>query len=242
VIGTTLQRNDGLAKVKPGTAYVAFFDDDMEFKDDYLEKALAFLDGCPTIAGICGKLLVSGGVSREQAREMIADYKPVEGFEGIFDRHEGAAILYGCCMLVRFSLLQYEKFDENLPLYGYAEDYDISVRLRRYGIIGRYRGSIGVHLKSPEGRVNEIQRGYAIMANCWYLLKKEVCHLPPALGLLRFWIIGFVREQFFIFLRIVKGDRSLNWIDQSRGCLIAVVDILRGRSSPQRMLDISKPR
>ena len=59
-------------------------------------------------------------------------------------------------MVIRRAILNYETFDENLPLYSYGEDYDISIRLERYGLIGRFAGCVGVHLETPGGRVREV--------------------------------------------------------------------------------------
>ena len=52
-------------------------------------------------------------------------------------------------MVIRRAVLNYETFDENLPLYSYGEDYDLSIRLERYGLVGRFQGCIGVHLETP---------------------------------------------------------------------------------------------
>ena len=87
-------------------------------------------------------------------------------------------ILFGCNMVIRRAVLSYEKFDENLPLYAYGEDYDISIRLERYGLVGRFEGCVGVHLETPGGRVSEVLRGYSFVANNWYFMKKGVIHLP----------------------------------------------------------------
>jgi GT2 family glycosyltransferase len=240
VTGLCRQRNLGLEKVAPNTDYVAFFDDDMELRSDYLEKGVKFLDDCPGVAAFSGKLVRDGGVDREKARQLIADYHPVENYEGAFIHGGKLAILYGCCMIIRRTLLTYEKFDENLPLYCFGEDYDISIRLRRYGIIGRYQACIGVHFRSPGGRVSEVQRGYAIVANNWYFLQKGVTHLPPLPGYLRFWLVIFFKLLIEALWQELLGDKSLDWRGRARGFLLAAADILLGQSSPQRMLDYSE--
>jgi GT2 family glycosyltransferase len=235
-----IQRNLGLQKIAPGTDYVAFFDDDFELKADYLEKGVQFLDDCPAVAGFSGRVLQDGGISRKEAKEIIAHFQPTENYEGHFIRGVKYAILYGCCMVIRRSVLAHEKFDETLPLYAFGEDYDISMRVQRYGLIGRYEECVGVHLKTTGGRVNEVQRGYAIIANNWYFLRKGVTHLPPFSAHVRFWLVVVVKLWLDALWRTLKGDRSVDWLGRAKGFVIAVVDIFRGRSSPQRMLDFSR--
>jgi len=238
--GICRQRNHGLEKIAPGTDYVAFFDDDMELKPDYLEKAVNFLDCYPAIVAITGWIERDGDISREEARRAIAEYRPKETYRGTFIRDVKHTILYGCAMVMRGSVMKYEKFDENLPLYAYGEDYDISMRLRRYGFIGKYMECVGVHLASSGGRINEVQRGYSMIANNWYFIRKGVCHLPPMLAHLRFWTIVFGKHLVLAFWDMLKGNKPLNNARRAWGYLIGVGDVLRGRSSPERMLDFSK--
>jgi len=238
--GICRQRNLGLEKIAPGTDYVAFFDDDVELKADYLEKAATFLDSSPAIVGISGWMVRDGNISREEAKRAIAGYRPGETYKGTFLRDVKYAILYGCAMIMRGSVMKYEKFDENLPLYAYGEDYDISMRLRRHGFIGRYMECVGVHLASPGGRINEVQRGYSMIANNWYFMRKGVCHLPPMLAHLRFWTIVFGKHLVVAFWHMLKGNKPLNNARRAWGFLIGAADVLRGRSSPERMLDFSR--
>jgi GT2 family glycosyltransferase len=238
--GTCVQRNYGVEKVAPGTDYIAFFDDDFEMREDYLQKAVEFFDEVPAVAGFSGMVIRDGGVTREEAKQIIASYQPKEDYRGIFIRGVKYAILYGCCMMIRSHLLAYEKFDENLPLYGFGEDYDFSMRIKRYGFIGRYNNCLGVHLKSPGGRVNEVQRGYAIVANNWYFLRKGVSHLPPVLAIFRFWFVVVLKLLIDALWRALKGDKTLDWAGRARGFCFAVGDIVLGRSSPRRIMDFSK--
>jgi GT2 family glycosyltransferase len=41
-------------------------------------------------------------------------------------------VLYASKVLVRAEPLRQMLFDENLPLYGYGEDYELSLRLKKY--------------------------------------------------------------------------------------------------------------
>src|SRR5260370_18220425 len=140
--------------------YVRCFDDDFELKADYLEEEVAFMNVNVSIMGISGLLSGRRGISREEAKKLIASYQPGENPKGTFFSQGKHHILYGCNMIIRRAVLNYEQFDENLPLYSYGQVYDLSLRLERYGRIGRLHGSIWVHLETPGVRVRVVLRGY----------------------------------------------------------------------------------
>ena len=154
-LGLTSQRNKGIRAIPITVPYVGFFDDDFELKADYLEQAVAFMNANLSVMGISGHLLASGGISRQEAKKLITNYRPRENPRGMFFSQGKHHILYGCNMIIRRAVLKYETFDENLPFYSYGEDYDFSIRLERYGLVGRFAGCIGVHLETPGGRVRE---------------------------------------------------------------------------------------
>jgi GT2 family glycosyltransferase len=234
-LGLTSQRNKGITAIATTVRYVGFFDDDFELKEDYLEQAVAFMDANASIVGISGHLLAGGGISRPEARTLIAGYRPGETHEGIFFSRGKHHILFGCNMVIRRAILNYEKFDENLPLYSYGEDYDISIRLERYGLIGRFAGCVGVHLETPGGRVREVLRGYSFVANNWYFLRKRVTHLPLLKAWTRFWVVCVGKNLWQSLWRLLKGDRSLDWSGRLKGYLLALKDIFLGRCHPRRI-------
>jgi GT2 family glycosyltransferase len=237
-LGLTLQRNKGIETIPKAVKYVGCFDDDIELKADYLEQAVAFMNANVSIMGISGHLLASGGISREEAKKLIASYQPGENSRGMFFSHGKHHILFGCNMIIRRAALNYERFDENLPLYSYGEDYDLSIRLERYGLIGRFAGCVGVHLETPGGRVREVLRGYSFVANNWYFLKKGVMHLPLHLAWTRFWLICFGKSTLTSVWNLLKGDRSLDWSGRLKGHLLALKDIFLGRCHPGRIKEI----
>ena len=237
-LGLTTQRNSGIETVSPAAKYVGCFDDDFELKDDYLEQAVAFLDANIQVVGMSGRILKDGGVSRQEAKKLIADYKPEGIPRGMFYSRGSHHILYGCNMVIRRHLLIYEKFDENLPFYSYGEDYDFSIRLEHYGLIGRFAGCVGVHLATPGGRVRELLRGYSFVANNWYFMKKGVVHLPPLMAWIRFWLVCVGKSLWQSLSKLLKGDRSLDWGGRVKGHLLALKDISLGRCHPQRIKEI----
>jgi GT2 family glycosyltransferase len=218
--------------------YVGCFDDDFELKADYLEQAVAFMNANVSIVGISGRILKDGGITRGEAKELIAGYKPEANGRGMFFSRGKHHILYGCNMVIRRALLNYETFDENLPLYSYGEDYDLSIRLERYGIVGRFWGCVGVHLETPGGRMQEVQRGYSFVANNWYFLKKGVIHRPFPIAWTRFWLICVGKSLWQSLRKLLKGDRSLDWSGRVKGHLLALQDIFRGRCHPRRIEEI----
>ena len=234
-LGLTSQRNKGIAAIPTTVPYVGCFDDDFELKEDYLEQAVTFMNAHASIMGISGRLLAGGGISRQEAKRLLAAYQPGENPRGMFFSQGKHHILYGCNMVIRRAVLKYETFDENLPLYSYGEDYDLSIRLERYGLIGHFAGCIGVHLETPGGRVREVLRGYSFVANNWYFLEKGVMHLPLLLAWTRFWLVCVGKSLLLSSWHLLKGDRSLDWSGRVKGHLLALVDILLGRCHPRRI-------
>jgi GT2 family glycosyltransferase len=234
-LGSTTQRNRAIAAIPPTVDYIAFFDDDFELSPDYLEGAVAFMEAAASVAGFSGRLLANGGVDREQARKLIADFKPERHFRSLFLPQGKDHILHGCNMVIRRALLEYEKFDENLPFYSYAEDYDISMRLKCYGLVGKFAGCIGVHLEVTGGRIREDQRGYSFVANNFYFLKKRTTHLPLPLAWFRFWVICIGTPLLISLWNVIKGDRSKDWISRIKGILLAIKDIFAGKCHPARI-------
>jgi glycosyltransferase involved in cell wall biosynthesis len=237
-LGLTAQRNKGIAAIPSTVPYVGCFDDDFELQEDYLEQAVAFMNANVCVMGISGRLLAGGGISRQEAKKLIASYQIQEHPRGMFFSRGKHHILFGCNMVIRRSILDYEKFDENLPLYCYGEDYDISIRLERYGLVGRFQGCIGVHLETPGGRVREELRGYSFVANNWYFLKKGVMHLPLLMAWTRFWLICVGKSLLQSLWNLLKGDRSLDWSGRVRGHLLALKDMFLGRCHPRRIEEL----
>jgi glycosyltransferase involved in cell wall biosynthesis len=162
--GSSSQRNRGIEAIPSAVPYVACFDDAFELKEDYLEQAVAFLAG--------------GGITREEAKKLIASYRPREDPRGIFFSQGKHHILFGCKMIIRRALLNYETFDENLPLYSYGEDYDLSIRLERYGRVGRFMVASGFILKRRQPVCVKYYADTRSWRTTGIFLHKGVIHLP----------------------------------------------------------------
>jgi glycosyltransferase involved in cell wall biosynthesis len=236
--GITVQRNKALEVIPATTDYVAFFDDDIELKSDYLEQAALFLEICPTAIALSGRLLADGGVSRQKAGELVANHVHRDSAWGLFHSKGDLHSLHGCNMVIRRSFLIYEKFNEDFPLYGFAEDYEMSMRLERYGKVGKFARCVAVHLAWGGGRMREIQYGYSLIANQWYCLQKGTVHALPFEARIWFWNI-VVRKMFFLTLmNILKRDRSTDWRSRFKGILLALRDIAGNKCDPKRILNL----
>jgi glycosyltransferase involved in cell wall biosynthesis len=238
-LGICCQRNAAIAACPLSVDYLAFFDDDIELKTDFLEQAALFLRRNPSTIALSGILLADGeGVTREQARARIDGHVQGQSPEGLYVSQGRYHSLHGCNMIVRRSILAYEKFDETLPLYCFAEDYDISVRLERYGNVGKFSLCVAAHLASPGGRVREVLRGYSFVANPLYFLQKGVTHLPPFPSWVRFWMVICGGSFGWAVWKIVTFDSSVDWWGRLKGVLLAFADIVRGRCHPRRILEL----
>lgn len=233
--GATFQRNAGIAALNlDGLDFVVFFDDDVEVHPEYLTRLGALMDARPDIVGASGHALRDGDVSREEARSEVARWQP-----SVADHFRTTGkywTLYGCNMCVRASVLKDVRFDENLPSFAFAEDYEISMRLMRIGRIGQFNNAVCVHLKSPGGRVPLRRVSYAMIANNLYFLRIGSVHLPRGKAILRFLYLAFFKVPFIEFARRCRGVPWRGRLRWWEGCVRAWLDMLLGRCTPSGIL------
>jgi GT2 family glycosyltransferase len=235
--GASAQRNTAIRHLPLDVRYIAFFDDDMEVHPSYLEQAVNFLEKNSDVVGISGILLADGKISREAARTLLESDATWRSGPSLQDRGP-YHLLYGCNMVIRSGPLRETLFDENLPLYSYCEDYDLSLRLKEFGRVGRLSNAVGVHLQTQTGRFSGKRYGYAMIANNWYFLRKGVCHLTAPWSYVRFVLVIILRRLWINLRNALSGQLEGDPWGQIRGNLLAVVDIICGRSSPRRILDL----
>jgi GT2 family glycosyltransferase len=75
----------------------------------------------------------------------------------------------GCYMTFRREICEKEPFTDWLKGYSVAEDYDISNRARRHGIIAKHRSALCHHAKTVGGRPANYQLEYSRALNHWLL-------------------------------------------------------------------------
>jgi GT2 family glycosyltransferase len=235
--GGSAQRNTAIRQVPQDVHYMAFFDDDVELHPSYLKNAVSFLEKNSDVVGISGMMIADGNISRETALALLEQDTTWTGDPLLRDRGPHH-ILYACNAVVRSGPLRETLFDENLPLYSYGEDYDLSLRLKKFGRVGRLSNAVGVHLQTQSARVSGKRYGYAMIANNWYFIQKGVCHLAAPWSYVRFVLIIVLRRLYINLRSALSGQVQRDPWGQIQGNLVALMDIIRGRSSPNRILDL----
>lgn len=230
--GASRQRNRGVELLSEDTDVVVFLDDDMILHRDYLRGVEEIFLATPDAALIMGHLLANGGVSVEMAAQLVDCPATSTQYAIIQSRFGG---VYGCNMCVRFEVARNEPFDERLPLYSYMEDMDFGTRVRRYGHIGYYYGSLAVHLRANEGRVSYRALGFSEIMNPAYLATKGTI---PRLHAAFSFIIR--KPLANIYKLAIGGPRRLERRERLIGNCIALCLILAGNLDPNRATDIEE--
>jgi GT2 family glycosyltransferase len=229
--GTTAQRNQVIVAATDGDV-VVFFDDDFFACTDYLQQLESLFLTHDEVVGVTGCPLADGingpGFSVAQAKSIIseAERKPVLG-AGLLEVYG----TYGCNMAFRLAPVRQHDvmFDENLPIYGWQEDIDFSRRLAPFGRIVRSEQLRGVHLGTKRGRTSGVQLGYSQIANPIYLVRKGTVSWRQIM-----W------RNFAA--NLVRSLRPEPWIDRRgrlKGNILALIDIAKGRMSPNRIMGMN---
>jgi GT2 family glycosyltransferase len=231
-IGSSAQRNIILLAAADADV-VVFFDDDFFAEADYVANLERIFIAHPDVVAATGSLFADGaqgpGLSVERGLE-IMEIESGNISEAEFVDCYGT---YGCNMAFRTEPVRQNNilFDENLPLYGWQEDIDFSVRLAPYGRIVKAKNLRGVHLGIKVGRTSGLRFGYSQIANPIYLIRKGTMSWKHALRLM--W-----RN---IAANLVRSLRPEPWIDRKgrlKGNLLALMDMAKGRISPSRILQL----
>jgi GT2 family glycosyltransferase len=228
--GSCAQRNHGLDMLQGRSDIVVFFDDDFVPSADYLEQIERVLDERPEVAGLTGKLIADGindgGFSLEQAVELIEGDAPPSP-----PVTEPISALYGCNMALRMAMVGDVRFDENLPLYGWQEDIDFSRNVGRRGALLSTSRLRGVHMGARGGRTSGLRLGYSQIANPFYLTRKGTMPSGMAMGLMARNFAANVRGSF-------NPEPHIDRRGRLRGNVMAMLDIMRGKSNPRRILEL----
>ncbi len=229
--GASAQRN-ALLRDMPPVDLLLFLDDDFFLAPDYLAELIDLFTRHPDVVLATGTLLADGangpGYAAAEARAMIGDasYPDAERLESVFCG-------YGCNMAVRWSALAAHRlrFDENLPLYSWAEDVEYSRQVAPYGRLVKSNRLRGVHLATKRGRTSGLRFGYSQVANQVYLRRKGVITTELA--------IRHGGRNVLANLRgLIRPETYIDRRGRLLGNLYGLLDLLRGRSSPLRILDL----
>jgi GT2 family glycosyltransferase len=229
--GLPAQRNRILSTCAEADVIV-FFDDDFFPAPNYLSEVERLFLEKPDVVGATGFLLADGingpGISAEDGLRILSESKQAPA-ERSFELY-GA---YGCNMSFRLAPVRQHGllFDENLPLYGWQEDVDFSRQLATYGRIVKSDRMQGVHLGTKRGRTSGVRLGYSQVANPIYLTSKGTFAGTRA-------VRRIIKNILANALRSVRPEP---WVDRRgrlKGNLIAIGDIVAGRLSPRRILEL----
>jgi succinoglycan biosynthesis transport protein ExoP len=214
------------------TDIILFFDDDFLADPEYLANSEAIFANHPDVTGLTGDILADGakgpGFSIRAGLELLQ--APRGEFVETFEQIPGT---YGCNMAFRMEPIRENnvRFDENLPLYGWQEDIDFSLRQAPFGRVIKTNKLVGVHLGVKSGRTSGVRFGYSQIANPIYLIKKGTMSWQHAKMLI--W-----RN---IAANLVRSLYPEPWVDRKgrlKGNFIALMDILTNRLSPLRVLQL----
>jgi glycosyltransferase involved in cell wall biosynthesis len=233
--GLTKQRNTGLRALPPAAEYVLLLDDDAELAPNYLESMERLFDSRSDVvvasagSALDGRLL-GRQLTREEAIAAVRKHPSVS-------RTEPAESAWGCNMFVRRSVFETVSFDERLPLDGWLEDYDFSVRCEQHGRsvwnLETCVAHLGVQRASGE---RGFLVGYSQIANSYYLWQKGV--IPSFGKLLRTFWLPALRASV---QGAVRGRPPWNAIfdyrGRIRGNVRALIDAASFRLTPERILD-----
>ncbi len=229
--GLAAQRNAAL-DVLGDLDVVAFFDDDAVLRADYLANAVRFLDRHPEVLGLTGRVLLDGATAGEVDRTAAADALARSAAEGETARWRPTRELYGCNFVVRAPVAAQLRFDARLPLYSWLEDHDFARRLMRHGTLAEVDDCVIVHRGAASGgRQSHRRLGYSQVMNPVYLHRK---------GSLPAWLAA---QQLFRpvakNIALSARGRASSWRrERLRGNGLAVRDVLAGRITPERIVDL----
>jgi len=229
--GATGQRNRVFEECNPDDV-VLMLDDDFLMAPDYLQKTLEVFQDDPEVVLATGTVLADGivgpGYNHEQGSALLAERNTPDLPDTITTAFSG----YGCNFAFRVSVVAaYELwFDEDLPLYSWLEDVDFSRRLARYGKLVKSGAMRGVHLGTKTGRTPGVKLGYSQIANPVYLLRKG--SMTP-----RHVFEMTARNTLSNIMHSFQSRPYADFRGRLKGNLMAVIDLLRGRISPDRILD-----
>jgi hypothetical protein len=232
-IGLCAQRN-ALLRHLVDADIVLFLDDDFVTAPEYVERCVALFQQHPDVVMATGAVIADGilgpGLTFAEADTLVdADRPPPDA-----DRLEEVYNGYGCNMAIRMAPVRAAGllFDENLPFYGWLEDVDFSRRLAEHGRIVRTEACRGVHMGVKRGRSPGTRLGYSQIANPVYMWRKGTLTASRACA-------QMVRN---LAANLSKSLKPEPWVDRggrTRGNLLALSDLLRGRIAPQRAAELN---
>jgi hypothetical protein len=228
-LGLTRQRNAILDSCVASDV-VVFIDDDFYLDSGYLEVIERLFIEHPEVVAATGNVMADGihgpGLTVDMAKRTLFEFDA----SGHKPRITKTFNTYGCNMSFRLAPVREHaiRFDELLPLYGWAEDVDFSRRLAPYGAIVRVSAAHGVHLGVKSGRTSGFRLGYSQIANPIYLYRKGIIS----------WLQALVSVSRLSTKNMVKTFRPEPYVDRRGrflGNLNGFKDLLMGELCPSKI-------
>ena len=237
--GLTSQRNCGLRRLDElgllddANNFVVFFDDDFRPASTWLSHASAAFSGDRGLAGLTGQVLADGvkgdAISEADAQDILLGQAPPRRHWSSGPAPRSVESLYGCNMAVTAAVAKVCRFDDELPLYGWQEDCDLTGQARRLGDTRIEPLCQGVHLGVKSSRSSGLRLGYSQVANPIRVFQRRNM---SGLRMVRFIGRAFAAN----LLKTLVRRRTADYPGRLRGNLLAFVDLARGRCSPGRIL------
>lgn len=229
--GSSHQRNAMIAA--SGADVMVFFDDDFLPAANYLAEIEKLFSDDADVVVATGHVIEDGalgpGLELDEGQKIL-DRDVFDGGASIAATFNG----YGCNMAIRLAPARVHgiRFDENLPLYAWLEDVDLSRQLAAHGRIVKADQLRGVHLGTKKaGRSPGKRLGYSQIANRVYIQRK---------GNMSWWQAwdGNIRN---LAANLVKSLKPEPWVDRRGrllGNMLALRDLLIGQIDPRKILDM----
>jgi len=239
----TIQRNAGLDallphvdNLAPNDWLVAFFDDDFRPAPSWLENAAKAMQDWRELVGLTGHVLADGikterGVPEQDVQHYLSGARQPEPHWSNASEIQVLQGLYGCNMAFRGLVAGSTRFDENLPLYGWQEDYDFANRTRKFGVVALIPVCKGVHMGASSGRTSGVRFGYSQISNPIYLARKGTMSWRTAVTLM-------AKNVLSNLLKTLTGVRIKDFPGRLRGNLRGCLHLLSGRLDPMHVLEI----
>ena len=238
--GLTRQRNEAVYWLRNhghvgSTDIIVFFDDDFRPASDWIACCVEAFSDDTRLAGLTGQILADGvhGLPLSEGEaDAYLDGKLAARPHWASGAEREISSVYGCNMAFAGRVMAACVFDESLPLYGWQEDRDMTGQAARFGSVRFSPNCRGVHLGARGARASGVRLGYSQIANMIYLGRKGTVSLLMAL---RFIGTSLAANM----IRSIVRKNEVDHPGRLKGNALALLDVLRGRCEPSKILDLA---
>lgn len=225
--GSVQQRNTAIDGLRADCTLVSFFDDDVELHPEYLFHCCSFMREHPEAVGMSGNPVADGTLIGEIGRPEAV--RMLTGLSTSSYGYEPRYAMSGFDMTVRRNTVDRTRFDERLSLYALYEDFDFSVRCKRFGLLMTVDRCLLVHLRTGASRMSAVRLGYAQLVNPLYLWQKGSQEWYPTLRICARNLTGNALGCFVARRGITRSERRKRlW-----GNALGLRDILLSGPQPE---------